>query len=271
MPAATRLLKSRGVSDAVIAERLKGLKDGERFDLGDRTLVIYDLPGHTPGSVVILDEKTGNLFSGNSFGSNSPTIPDAFWLQTSQAPLDEYMAAIKTVRVKLKGKVVHLLSGHNDHPLDGETYLNNLETALQTAVDKGDAALIPSYRPPGYDQVMVGDRFTDPNWVAVNVNKAKYLRAAPARNSALVSLGLEGAVLDRPFTPGVLDYRATPAKGPVRITPLAVSSVAKSVTVNGRAVARGSSVTLRRGAKAQVVVTSPDGSATTSYSLSVAR
>ena len=271
VPAATRLLKSRGVSDAVIAERLKGLKDGARFDLGDRSLVVYALPGHTPGSIVILDEKTGNLFTGDSFGSNSPTIPDAFWLHTSTAPLDEYMAAIKSARAKLKGRVKRVLSGHNDRPLDGETYLNNLETALQTAVDKGDAALIPSYRPPGFYQVMVGDRFTDPDWVAVNVNKAKYLRTAPAQNSALVTFGLEGAALDKPFTPGVTDYAAKPAKGPVRIAPLAVASAARSVTVNGKPVARGASVPLARGAKARIVVTSPDGSSSTAYRLTVGR
>ena len=87
-PATERLLKSRGVADDVIAKNLQSVHNGDRVDLGDRSLVIYDAPGHTPGSIVIFDEKTGNLFTGDSFGSNSPTIPDALWLQFSQVPVD---------------------------------------------------------------------------------------------------------------------------------------------------------------------------------------
>ena len=113
--------KSRGVADDVIARNLQSVHNGDRVDLGDRSLVIYDAPGHTPGSIVIFDEKTGNLFTGDSFGSNSPTIPDAFWLQFTQVPLDTYLATVKTSRTYFRGKVTHLMTGHNDHPLGGKS------------------------------------------------------------------------------------------------------------------------------------------------------
>jgi hypothetical protein len=35
--------------------------------------------------------------------------------------------------------------------------------------------LVPSYRPAGLQQVVIGDRLRDPNWVAINVNKDTYL------------------------------------------------------------------------------------------------
>ena len=39
--------------------------DGDMLDLGDRPLRIVALPGHTPGSVAVLDEKGRRLFSGD--------------------------------------------------------------------------------------------------------------------------------------------------------------------------------------------------------------
>ena len=172
-----RLLQSRGVSDELIARHVVDVHDGERIDLGDRSLEIYAVPGHTPGSIVIFDRKNGYLFSGDSFGSNSPTIPDAAWLQFDPNPLDQYLAAVRRCRAHLGAQVRYIMTGHNDRPLVGETYLDNLEKALQLLLARGNAVLVPSYRPPGLSQVIVGDRLHDPNWVAINVNVKTYRQA----------------------------------------------------------------------------------------------
>lgn len=42
------------------------VKDGEVIDLGDRPLRIIDNPGHTPGSIAILDVKNRVLIAGDS-------------------------------------------------------------------------------------------------------------------------------------------------------------------------------------------------------------
>lgn len=39
--------------------------DGDILDLGDRPLCIITLPGHTPGSIAVLDEKSRRIFSGD--------------------------------------------------------------------------------------------------------------------------------------------------------------------------------------------------------------
>lgn len=39
--------------------------DQDILELGERTLRIIALPGHTPGSIAVLDEKNGRLFSGD--------------------------------------------------------------------------------------------------------------------------------------------------------------------------------------------------------------
>lgn len=172
-----QLLRSRGISSAVIAKHVVSVHDGKRIDIGGRTLTIYAVPGHTPGSIVIFDPGTAVLFSGDAFGSNSPTIPDAAWMQFDPNPLDQYLAEIERVRSQLGDRVKYILTGHNDRPLIGWTYVNNLERAIRILLSRGDAALVPSYRPPGLFQVIVGDRLHNPNWVAVNVNRAHYLPA----------------------------------------------------------------------------------------------
>jgi glyoxylase-like metal-dependent hydrolase (beta-lactamase superfamily II) len=70
-PRLERVLKQDGIADDVIAKHAMIAHDGDRIDLGDRSLTIYAVPGHTPGSLVIFDEATGNRFAGDSFGSNS--------------------------------------------------------------------------------------------------------------------------------------------------------------------------------------------------------
>lgn len=45
--------------------RIKPVWDGDVFDLGNRKLRIIGLPGHTPGSIAILDEKYRVLISGD--------------------------------------------------------------------------------------------------------------------------------------------------------------------------------------------------------------
>lgn len=42
------------------------IKDRDEIDLGDKKLVIYEMPGHTAGSICILDEKDRILFSGDN-------------------------------------------------------------------------------------------------------------------------------------------------------------------------------------------------------------
>lgn len=41
------------------------IEDGDKLDLGDRPLEIISLPGHTPGSIAVLDVKNRVLISGD--------------------------------------------------------------------------------------------------------------------------------------------------------------------------------------------------------------
>lgn len=47
------------------AREVVPVRDGDTVDLGDRRLVVLHLPGHSPGSVVLLDERARLLLSGD--------------------------------------------------------------------------------------------------------------------------------------------------------------------------------------------------------------
>ena len=273
--ATAELLERRGASAVTIAEHLKAVEDGAKIDLGDRALEIITVPGHTPGSIVIFDPATGCLFTGDSFGNNSPLPPDVMWMQFSPEAFDELLSAVRTARVRLDHRVKYILTGHNDKPLAGTTYLDNVETALQRALDLGDGALVPSYRPAGLRQIVVGDRLTDPNWFGVNVNPKTFLPAPPEQIASLTLIDVHGAGLEERFASSRHDYRAeVGGHGPVTIAAWPASSKAQSLTIDGRRVKPGaaSKVSFSGAAKTvPIVVTAPDGKTTQTYQVTLSR
>jgi glyoxylase-like metal-dependent hydrolase (beta-lactamase superfamily II) len=42
------------------------LQDGDSIDLGNRVFTVVHLPGHSPGSIALLDERNGEFFSGDA-------------------------------------------------------------------------------------------------------------------------------------------------------------------------------------------------------------
>ena len=273
--ATAQLLEHRGASAAVIAEHLKSVADDAKIDLGDRALEIITVPGHTPGSIVIFDPATGCLFTGDSFGNNSPLPPDVMWMQFSPVPFDQYFATVRTARVRLGSRVKYILTGHNDRPLVGTAYLDNLETALQRAMDEGDAALVPSYRPPGIQQIVVGDRFTDPNWFGVNVNPRTFLPAPPQQIASLTLIDLRGATLESRFTAGGHEYRATvTGHGPITMIARPAAAKIQSLTIDGKRIKPGApyDVSFKGNSKAvPIVVTAQDGKSAQTYTVTLSR
>ena len=47
------------------------VKEGDEIDLGGRVLHVIDIPGHTPGSIAILDEKNRVLVSGDTVSDSN--------------------------------------------------------------------------------------------------------------------------------------------------------------------------------------------------------
>ena len=98
-------------------EQIDDLREGAVFDLGDRTLKVYEVPGHSAGHVVLFDEANGILLASDAVGSNRPTITDSLWMQfAGMAPIDDYLSSLQVFRSKVAGKIQEIYGGHNDIP-----------------------------------------------------------------------------------------------------------------------------------------------------------
>lgn len=268
-----RTLRSRGISDDVIAKNVISAHDGDRIEIGGRSFVMYAAPGHTPGSMVILDEQNGSLFTGDAFGNNSPIVPNTLWMQSDPNPLDAYWTTIKSVRFKIGNRMKHMIDGHDDQPLDGNAYLDNLESALRELMDRGDAALVPSYRPTGLMQVIVGDRFHDPNWAAINVNHDHYLPAPVDKIDSLTWISVDGAKVLPDFASQVTDYTIELPRSATNLNITAdLTSSRSTMAIDGESAVSGKPNALKAGAdKLEIDVKSPDGTQTSRYTVTVNR
>ncbi len=275
LPMVRNFVDTRGY--AIDLRRIQEVHEGFRFDLGDRTLVVYEVPGHADGELVLLDETNGILFAGDAVGSNRPAIVDAAWLHMKgRPPVDVFLSALQVFRAKVRGRVREIYTGHNDEPLYGEAYLDSLQRAAQKVVDQGSGILTPSLRPAGAWQVIEGDRLADPNWAAINLMPETALSAPPGKIATLSNLQVGGIALNPGFAPDRFSYMATleNSAGAVEIIATATSSLYSRLTINGTAVESGEPfrADLPPGDnRFDIRVTSPDGTITSAYMLVVNR
>jgi glyoxylase-like metal-dependent hydrolase (beta-lactamase superfamily II) len=99
------------------------LRDGDKIELGGRTLKVISTPGHTPDAIALLDEKNGLLFTGDSF------YLGPIYLYRPETDLDAYVASMQ----KLAAMAPHLqllLPSHNT-PVADPSYLPKVVAAMQ--------------------------------------------------------------------------------------------------------------------------------------------
>jgi glyoxylase-like metal-dependent hydrolase (beta-lactamase superfamily II) len=64
-----------GPVEAVPAERLRVLEDGQALDIGGRSLLALDTPGHASHHLALVDSSTGVVFTGDARGIHVPDLP----------------------------------------------------------------------------------------------------------------------------------------------------------------------------------------------------
>jgi len=99
------------------------LHDGDKIDLGGRSLKVIGTPGHTPDAITLLDEKNGLLFTGDSF------YLGPIYLYRPETDLDAYVASMQ----KLAALATHLqvLLPSNNTPAVDPSYLPKVVAAIQ--------------------------------------------------------------------------------------------------------------------------------------------
>jgi glyoxylase-like metal-dependent hydrolase (beta-lactamase superfamily II) len=96
----------------VIAKPYKGkyhwMKEGDVFDLGGRKLEVFLMPGHTPGSIVLLDKTIHACYAGDAFGSGE------VWMQLRpHVPMKTYHeSCVRMEKIMREQNISKLYVGH---------------------------------------------------------------------------------------------------------------------------------------------------------------
>jgi glyoxylase-like metal-dependent hydrolase (beta-lactamase superfamily II) len=99
------------------------VQDGERLELGDRTVEIVRTPGHTPDSICLLDRASGLLFTGDTYYSGE------IYLWAPGTNVADYTASIDRL-ARLEHGLTKLLPAHGP-PVAEPRGLLELQRALQ--------------------------------------------------------------------------------------------------------------------------------------------
>jgi len=83
------------------------LADGDVIDLGERTLEVIYTPGHSPGSICLLDKINRLLFTGDTF------FPGPLYAFSEDVDIAEYRTSIDKLKSRMD-EYDYLCSGHND-------------------------------------------------------------------------------------------------------------------------------------------------------------
>ncbi len=103
--------------------RFTSVRAGHRFDLGGRVLEVIGVPGHTAGSIVLLDAAHRLLFAGD----NDNTI---CWLFLREClPLETYLESLRALDTRV-GEFDTILPGHGA-PLDAAFIKEQIACAEQ--------------------------------------------------------------------------------------------------------------------------------------------
>lgn len=113
--------------------KISGYKhDGDRIDLGGRSIEIIATPGHTPDAICLLDRANGLLFTGDTY------YPGTIWIYRPETDLAAYGASIRRLAALAPG--IRTVLGAHNLPVAQPAVLPRLVSAF----DAVRAAKIPA-------------------------------------------------------------------------------------------------------------------------------
>lgn len=127
------------------------IHDGQRIDLGGRTIEVITTPGHTPDAISLIDRQNGLLFTGDTY------YPAPIWLYRPETNLDQYSASIR--RLAALAPQVKLVLGAHNVPVASPAVLPRLVSAFDE-VRAGKVTAIPDsagkvvYKVDGFEFLM---------------------------------------------------------------------------------------------------------------------
>ncbi|MDO4547454.1 MAG: MBL fold metallo-hydrolase [Clostridia bacterium] len=281
--------------DTVREEHFTPIQDGHLFDLEGVELETILLPGHTDGSIMLLDRKHGLLYSGDAIGCNRRSVADSLTLASNDARV--LVSSLELFRKRLNdmgeaGQVdldkLVAWTGHDDYEIFNVVeHLNVITQAARNIVDYGpDAAFRVSLRNTAGSTgaSIAGNRYANGgtgNFICMNGKHSTALSAEDymtVANLAGIWVQLPGESenyiqsLSTIALAGQDIYSTVPA-GTNQIEVLTIpTATAAVVSVNGIQSAGCVTVPVEDAqSRIVITVTAPDGTSTMRYSLIVSR
>ena len=113
----------------------KPIVEGDVINLGGKTLEVYELPGHTPGQIVLLLKEDRVLFTGDAINHH-------LWMMLDGCcKLSEYVKNLDRIMF-LEEKADYILHGHA-RALDDISLLRCMRNGIQEMVDGKTAGDMP--------------------------------------------------------------------------------------------------------------------------------
>ena len=123
------------------------IRDGDVIDLGDRELEVIYTPGHSPGSVCLLDRANRMMWTGDLF------FPGPLYAYSEDVDLELYVESINRI-ADLVEDYDYVLSGHNDPWVPSEV-VPRVSEAFETIFEGGgefsESNGLRRYRFDGFD------------------------------------------------------------------------------------------------------------------------
>ena len=125
-------------------ENIKTIKDGDKISVGDFEFEVIEIPGHTRGSVALLDKKSGVLITGDSVQEGPVMMFD------EECDMETYAASMKKL-MSYSSDAKYIFAGHHDYPngpefieycyKDATAYLNGELEPVAITSWNGDATV----------------------------------------------------------------------------------------------------------------------------------
>ena len=110
-------LASYAVRPSKVTRRLRHL---DTIELGGRTLPVHHTPGHSPGSICLLESPNGILFSGDTI------YPGTLFAHLDDADFNDYLESLRYLE-GFSGRVSRLCPAHNEAYMPKEALTDALE------------------------------------------------------------------------------------------------------------------------------------------------
>ena len=110
--------------------KLLPILPGEMVDLGDVQLEVIGIPGHTKGSIALLNKADGYLFSGDAINKGQ------FWMQLQESiPLEQYVETLDSL-APYRPYIKELHGGHSVTAFEPE-FIDVMRAGIVEIIEQG--------------------------------------------------------------------------------------------------------------------------------------